>query len=531
MNDESNLQVTPDLARIILREPRGEPLEKVVFFVAYPWLLHHQLDFAFAHALKARGLEVAVILCNQVQRSSRMPLGCEVLHFAEDPEAFCAGCHQIYPGVFQGLLQLPLDAGPAAEDLIDRLLPDISTAELAEVMDLSVADVPAFRMAYSTLLTRYRVPALDLLEDWRLLLCNEARTVLRVWLGLDQHRLYLQERASVTAAFVFNGRFTPYRTAFDYFRRLEIDTYMHERGGSDGDYMIALNRTVTDPLAFCDPAFISVLSNLNDQQKQSCIAKASEKLGQKALGINTGWYSFVRSQDEHKALSFADNKQPVVCFFTSSPDEVDYVDESISILPRQLRLLASISEDFQSKNWQSWIRHHPNTSSDGNSLGRAVLGYLDQAHKFSTSFTHNFMGHDPIDSLMLARHATASVALTSSICLEVAYVMKKCIVDVSSWYAPLFPPRMIVSLNQNGDCFDSDEFLLACQCEPMTSEEYEFFLIKVYSIFFANRHVFSSFGYVDTIQLRWDLNETYSRLFDDQLLANVSADLQARRLV
>ena len=38
-----------------------------LFFVAYPWLLHHQLGFAFSHSLKARGIEVAVILCNQVQ--------------------------------------------------------------------------------------------------------------------------------------------------------------------------------------------------------------------------------------------------------------------------------------------------------------------------------------------------------------------------------------------------------------------------------------------------------------------------------
>jgi hypothetical protein len=235
------LELTPDLKRIILRELRGEPLEKVVFFVAYPWLLHHQLDFAFAHTLQDQGLEVAVILCNRVQRSSRVPLGCEVLYTAQDPEAMCANCYQGYSEVFKGFIQLPLDAGLTADELIDRLLPDISKLEMADVMALTVADVPAFRMAYSTLCTRYRVPSVDMLDGWRLHLSNEARIVLRVWFSLDQHRLYLQDRAAVTAAFVFNGRFTPYRVAFDYFRKLEIDTYMHERGGGDDNYLIALN--------------------------------------------------------------------------------------------------------------------------------------------------------------------------------------------------------------------------------------------------------------------------------------------------
>lgn len=69
-------------------------------------------------------------------------------------------------------------------------------------------------MAYSTLCTRHRVASVDQLEEWPSRLREEAHVAARVWIGLDQHRVFLKDRSSCTAAFVFNARFTAYRVAF-----------------------------------------------------------------------------------------------------------------------------------------------------------------------------------------------------------------------------------------------------------------------------------------------------------------------------
>ena len=528
----SLLKINSDLNKVYLEKPSSEPLQRAVFFIAYPWLLHHQLDFAFAHALASQGVEIIVILCNRVQRSAPNPLGCDVLHTAANPEALCTGCFQGFPQVFEGFHQLPLEAGAAADQIILHFLPDISGSTLADAVATRVAGIPFFRMAYSTLCTRHRVASVDQLDDWPSRLREEAHVAAKVWLGLDQHRVFLQDRSAHTAAFVFNARFTPYRVAFEFFRSLGIDVYVHERGGSDDNYSIVLNRRVIDPLYFCDPLYIRALADLSDQQKKSCAQAVSEKLELKIKGQDTGWFSFVpdtpsptTSSEESAAGEF------LVSMFTSSPDEIDELPGLESVSCRQLEILANTSECLQAFGYQVSIRHHPNTSPEGDTGGRGVRHYIAEAEARAGSFNRVIMGQEKQNSLELAMASQTCIALLSSICLEITQRKRKCLVDASSWFAPLFPTRMILALDPDTGFYNRKELKIAIESQPMNDEEYERFLLGAYQIYFLTKYTFSSFGYVENIKLRSSLAETLKEIPDDKLLHELATLIRERRLV
>ena len=530
--DNLSLTVSLDLKKIFLDQPSSEPLQRAVFFIAYPWLLHHQLDFAFAHALASQGVEIIVVLCNRVQRSTRNPLGCEVLYTAKDPEALCTECLGGFPQAFQGFHQLSLDAGAAADQIIHHFLPDLSRSSLADAVATRVAGIPFFRMAYSTLCTRHRVASVDQLEDWQLQLKEEAHIAARVWVGLDQHRIFLQDRSARTAAFVFNARFTPYRVAFEFFRSLGIDTFVHERGGSDDNYSLVLNRRVMDPLYFCNPLYIQVLDDLSDHQKKSCTQAASEKLELKINGQNTGWFSFVQEADPPIMPSVAPaNDKPLVSIFTSSPDENDRLPGLDSVSCRQLQILANASECLQELGYQVCIRHHPNTSPERNATGRGVRNYIAEAEARSSSFNRVILGHEQQNSLELAMESNACIALTSSICMEISHRKRKCLLDASSWFAPLFPIRMILTLSKVTGFYDQRHLEQALASQPMDDDEYEHFLLGVYQIYFLNKYKFSSFGYVENIKLRSSLAEILQAVPSDELLQDLATSIRQRRLV
>lgn len=527
-----DLRVSSDLQKICLAQPSSEPLQRAVFFIAYPWLLHHQLDFAFAHALASQGVEIIVVLCNRVQRGVHNPRGCEVLYAAAHPEALCTGCFQGFPQVFQGFHQLPLESGAGADQITHQFLPDLSEKTLADAVATSVAGIPFFSMAYSTLCTRYRVASVDQLDDWPVLLREEAQVAAKVWVGLDQHRVFLQDRSSRTAAFVFNARFTPYRVAYEFFRSLGIDVYVHERGGSDDNYSIVLNRRVTEPLYLCNSAYIRALAALSCRHKNICAQAASEKLELKIKGQNTGWFSFVSD-----ALSYVPSSDQSaagdrwVSMFTSSPDENDKLPSLDSVLHRQLEILAGVSEVLQSLGYQVCIRHHPHTSSEKNAGGRGAENYNVEAVARSSSFNRVILGREPQNSLGLATASSACIALTSSICLEIAQRKRKCLVDAGSLFAPLFPSRMVLALNLKTGFYDPGSLEHALAAPPMNDQEYEHFLLGVYQIYFLNKYTFSSFGYIENIKLRHPLGEVLRLIPSDSLLHELAALIRERRLV
>jgi hypothetical protein len=524
--------VSPDLSKLYLRQPSSQHLQRAVFFIAYPWLLHHQLDFAFAHALARQGVEIIVILCNRVQRSFTNLLGCEVLHTAANPEDLCTGCLQGYRQVFQGFHQLSLDAGAVADQIIEHFLPDISESTLADAIATKVAGIPFFRMAYSTLCTRHRVASVDQLEEWPSRLREEAHVGARVWIGLDQHRVFLKDRSSRTAAFVFNARFTPYRVAFEFFRSVGIDTYVHERGGSDDNYSIVLNQRVVDPIYICNSTYIQALAALSAQQKTLCARAASEKLEQKIKGQNTGWFSFV-AESSPAATSSQEltGEKPLVSIFTSSPDENDKPPSIDSFLHRQLDILSSASEMLQALGYQVFIRHHPNTSPERNAGGQGASIYIAEAQAKSSSFNRVILGQEPVKSVELAMASTACIALTSSVCLEIVQCKRKCIVDASSLFAPLFPDRMILALKLDNGFYDQESIERALLSPPMSDEEYEYFLLGVYQIYFLNKYRFSSFGYVDKIKLRSTISETLRLVPGDDQLQELATLIRERRLI
>ena len=141
------------------------------------------------------------------------------------------------------------------------------------------------------------------------------------------------------------------------------------------------------------------------------------------------------------------------------------------------------------------------------------------------------MGQEKQNSLELAMASQTCIALLSSICLEITQRKRKCLVDASSWFAPLFPTRMILALDPDTGFYNRKELKIAIESQPMNDEEYERFLLGAYQIYFLNKYTFSSFGYVENIKLRSSLAETLKEIPDDKLLHELATLIRERRLV
>jgi hypothetical protein len=514
-----NLQINEDKAK----STECRSISCVYFFVAYPWLIHHQLDLAFAHKFRALGMRVVIITCNQVQ-ATQDTNSCEMVISKKDSDQFCRQCNSFSQATFSEfeLHNLVLPSG--GEESISSMLPSLADLSLEQVLGLKISGINFYTFAASTICTRFRISSVDVLESWRSELDLEVRVALRIWIALDARRLEYLSKNSV--AFVFNGRFTPYRTAYEFFRSLGLSCYTHERGLLDDSYLILKNKKVTDSDAFLSREMLGRWRGvLSVDAVRKCCEQARIMISEKSIGKNTGYLSFagelnisllekIRNRVELPALNNASYRGSVL-FLTSTPDEVDPLTAMYG-LESQITDLSRLSAELRAIGFSVVIRHHPNAGSKYNSKG-PVVGYLNQAINSQDCFDLSFLPDDDIASNYLLDLCDISVAPFSSMCIEAAFKRKKCIIDINSIFACLFPARFLFNSTEG-----VKSLLAAIDSSPMTDEEYEGLLLGCYIYFYAETFRFSSFGIDKIFSPRTEVVSIKDAVHDDRQVSRIA---------
>ncbi len=254
------------------------------------------------------------------------------------------------------------------------MVPDVSDLALDDLIDLELFGLFPFRYAYSTLCTRYRVGSLDLLPEWRDLFLEEALMCLRLWCALDSK--YGSRDLEDSCLVIFNGRFSPYRTCYEYFQSRGARMFVHERGYRDNSYRIIRNRRISEAQSVISVDTHNLFMDESCLKTQKLMQKYTEsRILEKMNGRNTGWASFVRNEVvgvaledigpsswKAKAQQTEDSFAHDFGFYPSSPDEF----ESKTIQSRADKLIsdfAIISKGLLCREYSTVIRHHPNSGS------------------------------------------------------------------------------------------------------------------------------------------------------------------------
>lgn len=471
--------------------------EILYLFIAYPWRIHWQLDLAIGEIAKQVGHECVIILCSQLQ--SYTANVCELIFGMEDYEALCIGCKQLMGAHTVQFSTMPLQWSDEREHLLRMLLPAISDESLEQLLTTEVIGLHPYEVAYSTLCTRFRTGNLSDIPEWRVALYQEALMSLRIWCALDEQ---LGPRLSPgSTLLLFNGRFTPYRTVYEYFRAHDLSCYVHERAAQDGAYRIRKNSTVFDRAYTLSDKHVAQFHELAKGRHGDLIQSYTERrILDKLYGLNTGWISFVdsnavvpSSQDLQKIERVtADPSEEAYsfdfCFFTSSPDEM--VGPLQPLVNHLTTIYALASNQLRGSGFTTAIRHHPNCGRDHR--GKSVFGYEETAEATSSVFDRCFLPSESPNIRKLILGSRVCIASTSSICIEIGFLIRKCIVHQDSLFSPLFPERFLI--HRTSDYSKPVlESLLNAEC--MNEAEYKYFLSGVLAYLESETFAFKSLGY------------------------------------
>ena len=423
-------------------------IKRIYFFIAYPWGMHLQLDKALAATAGSVDIPVEIIICNQFQ--SRWGSHCEVAERETDPASYCAACHNYVHSQFNAFPITKLTWEADAESLMGSMVPDVSNLSVDGLLDLEVFGLFPFRYAYSTLCTRYRVGSLDLLPEWRGLFFEEALLCLRLWCALDAH--YGNRDLEDSCLMIFNGRFSPYRTCYEYFQSRGARSFVHERGCKDNSYRIIQNRRISEAQAVVSGDIQKLFMNESCSQTKKLMHRFTElRILEKINGRNTGWASFVRNEFAEDALEEVgpskwktkehETKHSYdydFGFYPSSPDEFESKNKQTRA-NEMVSHFATMSKDLLRRDYSTIIRHHPNSGPDH--LGRSVNRHLGDAKAFAEAFTTSIFPLEGANSVELACSCRLNIIPFSSICIEVGLLCGRCLVDSESIFAGLFPAR------------------------------------------------------------------------------------------
>ena len=379
--------------------------KKILFFSPYSsWLPHIQVDAVVATALQLRGCEVLVIGCDGVYHDCYVTRD----HSTRQAEV-CQNCAQIGNNFFEKLFNLPYIQIRSFIEVDDYAIANqwVQTVRPEDYATTVYRDLPIGQWVTSSIYTYFRISARGLSRP-------EVRKIHRQYLtdGLVTYNaiLRLLTTHKPTHFFLFNGRFAPYRIAFEVARQLKIDVITHERGWIDNSFIFFDNCITLDtkPPLDCVRAWEGV--TLTNKE----LAQTKKYFTNREYGLDMNWPAFYNSQtnyaDVRRHLRIpADAKILVV--FTSSEDELAALEDRARVT-EQFDIIEHIIEIFRNRKEYLVIRHHPfiggtkDKPVETDSLSRAYNQVL-----CTPKNVRIIMPSEQLTSYALLWHTDAAIAL------------------------------------------------------------------------------------------------------------------------
>lgn len=378
----------------------------VLFFTPYgEWRVHNQLDVTVAAAVRARGFRIRYVSCDGLYQP------CASTRDQQD----CVRCQATMAEMLAGLgvEASLLQRWVAPEDVVraDTWLGEIEDEELATAR---FDELPVGDWALSTTMTHFRVSNIPQLNDPLIVPVHRrfVRDALLTYWAID--RILREEQFE--ALLLFNGRFYPYRAAFEAARRRSVRVLVHERGRRANSFSF-----------YEDENCLGVETSRRLAASWSDVALGETEI--KRLdrhfatlqeGRNANWpafYTTIKQVDLRAVLDVPDNAR-LLGFFTSSPDEIAHL-EQFGDVGRQFELIENVARAIRGTDVYLVVRHHPHIAGAANSI-------VEKA-SFHEAYTQALRAHENVRIVMpsdeLASHAlfpelVAAIAPFSTIAME-----------------------------------------------------------------------------------------------------------------
>ncbi|WP_392534984.1 FkbM family methyltransferase [Nostoc sp. C117] len=383
---------------------------KVIFFSPYGlWLIHNQLDAVVATALQLRDCEVLVVGCDGIYND------CAITRF-NSSEELCKSCSQVGKNFFEDLFGLPCTQLRNFIENDDYTIANnwIKTVSPENYNNAVYNDLPIGKWVTSTIYTHFRISVTGLAS-------NHIRRVHRKYLidGLVTYNALIRlfNNYKPSNLFLFNGRFAPYRIAFEVAHQLKIDVITHERGWIDDSFIFFDNTTTlnTQPLLNC------VKNWQNTTLTNEELAQTKNYFTNREYGLDMNWPSFYNFPTNHidiRRQLRIPLEAKIFAVFTSSEDELAALDDRARIT-EQFNIIANLIELFKNRNEYLVIRHHPYIG--GNKDTPIETDSLSKAYQQVFSLPENVrvvMPSEQLTSYALLWHTDAAIAFFSTVAIE-----------------------------------------------------------------------------------------------------------------
>jgi len=387
------------------------------------WALHGQWEMTVLHALKARGAQVDYVLCDGLYTD------CDVFWQATEPRPARA-CTQCQAEVAALVHQLGMEArwlgrslDPAEEGEARRWAEALEDSELA---DARYGDLEIGAWVRGSVHSHLRTSVLDPADAAvAAALRSYAYSGLVAAFALQR----LLDATDPDVLFLFNGRQSSLRVAFELARRRGIRVVTHERGSRRETLALKENATCValEPWQrYWDEWGAVPLS-------EDELADVAAHLHEREHGSGLAWKAFTSApQDEadvRDALGL-DPARPAWVLFTSSDDEVVSEPGWRGDFPSQLDWIERTVEHARRQpGIDLVIRVHPNTGS-ARSTGRNAR-QLAELERVAANLPENVRligATDEISSYSLMAIAAVGLVYHSTVALELACKGKAAVV-------------------------------------------------------------------------------------------------------
>ncbi|MEH2106292.1 FkbM family methyltransferase [Nostoc sp.] len=383
---------------------------KVLFFSPYGlWLIHNQLDAVVATALQLRDCEVVVVGCDGIYNN------CAITRF-NSSEELCKNCSKIGENFFKNLFDLPYIQLRNFIEEDDYIIANnwVKTVSPEDYKNAVYNDLPIGKWVTSTIYTHFRISVTGLASA-------HIQRVHRKYLidGLVTYKALVRlfTNYKPTNLFLFNGRFAPYRIAFEVASQLKIDVITHERGWIDDSFVLFDNTTTLNT----QPPLNSVKDWANITLTNEELVQTKNYFTNREYGLNMNWPSFydfpTNYVDIRHQLRIPLNAK-IFTVFTSSEDELAALDDRARIT-EQFDIITSLIKIFKNRKEYLVIRHHPYIG--GNKDTPIETDSLSKAYQQVFSIPENVrvvMPSEQLSSYALFWHTDAAIAFFSTVAIE-----------------------------------------------------------------------------------------------------------------
>ncbi|ACC79430.1 glycosyltransferase [Nostoc punctiforme] len=384
---------------------------KVLFFSPYGfWLIHNQLDAVVATGLQLRSCEVLVIGCDGVYND------CAITRLNNNKELLCENCAKVGKNFFEDLFGLPYMQLRNFIENDDYIIANqwVKTVLPQDYKNAKYDSLPIGKWVTSTIHTHFRIADAGLSSNY---VQNIHRKYLIDGLVTYNALIRLFNKYQPTNVFLFNGRFAPYRIAFEVAHQMKIDVITHERGSIDDSFAFFDNH----PTWSCQPPLDCVKAweeiTLNNEE----LVQTKNYFIKREYGIDINWPAFYNFQTSpvnihHQLRIPLDAK--IFAVFTSSEDELAALEGKVKITT-QFDIIKNLIEIFKNRNEYLVIRHHPYIG--GNKDTPIESDFLSKAYQQVFSIPENVrvvMPSEQLTSYALLWHTDAAIAFFSTVAIE-----------------------------------------------------------------------------------------------------------------